>query len=528
MIATSSITELLNNSCSTYSDKIALICNGEQLTYGDLSSLSKSFALYLKQQGLRKGDVIALMMPNVLAYPIALFGAFHLGLTVVNVNPMYTAPEVKKVINDSNVDAMVVFAPVMAKVSSLKEAASFKCIVSVLPGPTLTGSSTVDQRNENTFQNIIFMEGTSSGDSQKIEQCDISPDDIAFLQYTGGTTGSPKAAMLSHANVVAAVSQFQSSMTFMEPGEEVILAPLPLYHIFGLVVTLFGSLVQGSRVLLVPDPRDIPSMADLLRQWPVTIMYGVSALFSGLYHLGNLAAEDLSSLKLCASGATALSKDVANKWQGLSGCPVVEGYGMTETSGIVSLQSDIRSKLFGTVGKQPEGVEISIRDEKGTDVATGEPGELCVKGPQVMVGYLNNQKETNEVFTEDGFLKTGDIAKIDQDGFVWLIDRVKDMINVSGFNVYPNEVEQIIDTYDGIIESCCVGSFDKKSGEVVKAFIVSTSEVDNEALLAHCRNYLTPYKIPKQIISVPSLPKSPVGKILRRELKELTDAVLDV
>jgi len=511
------IPELLNEVSRIYAEKPALICDGDVLSYSDLARQSSRFASYLQQQGLVKGDVVALILPNVLAYPIALFGAFRLGLTVVNVNPMYTLPEMDKVISDCGAKAIVAFEPVLVLVEKLAALPGLKCLVSVKPGSRSDAGSDTSPKQVTEFRAAIHTGG--AGLSHDIS---IAPGATAFLQYTGGTSGAPKAAILSHGNIIACIKQYQSMSSLDGLENEIILAPLPLYHIFGLTVCLLGSLATGSTVLLVPDPRDVPKMADLLRKWPVTTIFGVNALYLGLYYAGNLKREELASLKLCASGATALSRDIAEKWEELSGCPIVEGYGMTETSGLISLHPPERVGKPGTVGMPPQGSEVSIRDADGKTLGLNQPGELCVRGPQVMSGYLNDAEETRKAFTADGFLKTGDIARIDEDGFIWLIDRSKDMINVSGFNVYPNEVEQVIDKFDGVTESACVGFPDRKSGEVVKAFIVCEpqSEIDNEELLAHCRAHLTPYKVPKHITYLSALPKSPVGKTLRHKLRE--------
>jgi len=516
------ISEILDDVSKKYNNKTALVCDSEQLTYSELSKLSAQFAYYLKQEGLKKGDVIALVMPSILAYPIALFAAFRLGLTVVNVNPMYTFSEIEKVFGDSKVTATVVFAPMLANITKLSNVSSFKSVISVAPGPIKISNSNPVPEGVVDFVNAlrigdkgVWYNGWSQSDYPETS-------DIAFLQYTGGTTGAPKAAMLTHDNIVSCINQFLQMCTYIEPGSEVVLAPLPLYHIFGLVTGLLSSLSRGSTIILVSDPRDVPKMANILREWPVSIMYGVNALYSGLYHAGKLTKKDLLSLKLCGSGATALSKDVADKWLALSGCPIIEGYGMTETSGLISFMSENKYAQFGTVGFPVPNSEVSIRDEQGNKLAVNKIGELCIKGPQVMSGYLNNLEETVKTFYDDGALRTGDIARIDDKGYIWLVDRAKDMINVSGFNVYPNEVEQVIDTFEGVLESACVSAHDEKSGEVVKAYIVreNSKQVDIEQLLAHCRTQLTAYKIPKQIEFIAALPKSPVGKILRKNLKE--------
>lgn len=515
------ISHLLKRACSLFSDKKALSCNGEKLSYSQLQQQTIYFTNYLRSQGLKKGDTIALMMPNIIAYPIAIFAAFNLGLKVVNVNPSYTTPELEKVVSDCKPDTIIVFTPVLPTVKNIISIEPSLTIIRVDPTALSGNKSEEFSECEVSFEQALKLGKETKQEVEYTIQAEA--EDVAFLQYTGGTTGTPKAAILSHKNIISGIEQFQQMMTFMKQGEEVVLAPLPFYHIFGLVVTLLSSLSLGSHVVLISDPRDINNMADTLRKWPVSIIYGVSALYMGLYHMGKLEKEDLLDLKMCASGATALSKNIADKWHALTGCPITEGYGMTETAGLISLQSDNTSTIFGMVGKQLPNSQISIRDEKDNPVEVSSAGELCVKGPQVMSAYYNNPEETAKAFTTDGFFRTGDIARIDEKGNIWIVDRVKDMINVSGFNVYPNEVEQVINSFDGVLESGCIAMKSEKSGELVHAFIVLRDgcELDANQLIDHCKKKLTPYKIPKKVSFVNCLPKSPVGKVLRRKLKDL-------
>jgi len=512
-----SILGILESASERYSDKVALVCDNQALTYRELYDLSFYFANYLKQEGLVEGDTIALVMPSILAYPITLFAAYRLNLTVVNVNPMFTPAEVNKVIIDCEPKAIVVFAPMIGNIISSPQFKQFKKVVSVVPGPIATNQF------QKTHEGVAdFNEALSVGSKVNGQHDSNQFNDVAFLQYTGGTTGQPKAAMLTHNNIITCIQQFHLMTDYIESGKEVVLAPLPLYHIFGMVIGLLSSLAKGSTVLLISDPRDISKMASLFKEWEITMMYGVNALYSGLYHAGNLSKKDLLSLKLCGSGATALSKDIAEKWKTLADCPIIEGYGMTETSGLISFVPDNKEAQFGTVGLSLPNCSTTIRDEIGNILPINTIGELCIKGPHVMSGYYNAPDATAMIFCSDGALKTGDIARIDENGYIWLVDRAKDMINVSGFNVYPNEVEQEINLFEGVLESACVSSKDDKSGEVVKAYIVceDNKEVDVEALLLHCRERLTPYKIPKKVEIISALPKSPVGKILRKDLKK--------
>ncbi|MBU3004239.1 AMP-binding protein [Paraglaciecola arctica] len=516
-----SILEILDVASKKYCNKVALVCDQQELSYAELSQLSIQFAHYLKLKGLEKGDVIALVMPNVLAYPIALFAAYRLGLTVVNMNPMYTFSEIYKVVSDCEIKAVVVFAPMLENIAKLPSFNNFKSVVSVTPGPLR-----LDQVKQESSTLISFIDALNLGKTESERNGElealVKTEDVAFLQYTGGTTGQPKAAMLTHSNIVSCINQFELMTPYIQPSTEVVLAPLPLYHIFGLVIGLLSSLSQGSTILLISDPRDLPKMANLFREWSITMMYGVNALYSGLYHAGNLSKKDFASLKLCGSGATALSKSTAQKWHELTGCSIIEGYGMTETSGLISFMSENTSTEFGTVGLTLPNCETTIRDEHENILLANVVGELCVTGPNIMSGYYNASDETDNIFCADGALKTGDLARIDEHGYIWLVDRVKDMINVSGFNVYPNEIEQVINLFDGVLESACVSAKNDKSGEIVKAYIVSENgeKIDTEALLEHCRERLAAYKIPKLVELIAALPKSPVGKILRKDLKE--------
>jgi len=517
------LADLLENACETYSDKTALACGNETLTYNELAQSSRKLANFLGDQGLKKGDVVALMMPNVLAYPISVFAVLRAGLRIVNINPLYTANEVSKVITDSGARAIITFAPMQALVSSADPRGQLELVILVRPGPIAIHKPEEEGRGTYWLGTILGTEDSVlEGDENDISGCDV-----AFLQYTGGTTGVPKAAMLTHANVLSAISQYRSmAPQFTLSGSEVVLTPLPLYHIFALVFNLLIHLSIGANIILITDPRQPQSIIDAMRHWPVTIMSGVNTLYAGLLKMGGLTANDVSSLKLCASGATALSRKTEEQWLSYTGCHISEGYGMTETSGIISFHIVGENSTHGTVGLPLPDTQISIRTQDGEELGPDMPGELCIKGPQVMTGYFNNAEETANVMTADGFLRTGDIASTDAQGNISILDRSKDMINVSGFNVYPNEVEQVVGQFSGVSESACIGVPASTSGESVKIVVVTNGDTDisTDALLHHCRQQLTAYKVPKTVEFVTQLPKTPVGKVLRRRVRELYGA----
>ncbi len=517
------LVDLLENACQRYSNKIAIACGDETLSYHEFGRSSAKLAHFLTDKGLKKGDVVALMMPNVIAYPISIFAVLRAGLRIVNINPLYTVTEVGKVLIDSGARAVIAFSPMQDLVRGADPKGQLGLAILVRPGP-ITGSLTAEESRGNHYlDNILVKNQRVTSDYQQ----NISNSDTAFLQYTGGTTGVPKAAMLTHANVLSAIRQYRSMATgYTHSGSEVVLTPLPLYHIFALVFNLFIHLSIGGTIVLITDPRQPQTIVEAMRRWPITIMTGVNVLYAGLLNAGVLTENDVSSLKLCASGATALSSKTADRWLDLTGCHISEGYGMTETSGLISFQIEGEQDMQGTVGLALPGTRISIRNQDGEELGPDEPGELCIKGPQVMTGYLDNAEETANVMTPDGFLRTGDIASVDGGGHIRIIDRSKDMINVSGFNVYPNEVEQVVGQFSGVSEAACIGIPDSDSGETVKIVVVATDncEIDPDALLHHCRQQLTAYKVPKSVEFVCQLPMTPIGKVLRRRVRDLYGA----
>ncbi len=529
-----SLVVLLEESVGKYAALPAFTCMGKTITYGELDRQSRAFAAYLQQKlGLGKSARVALMMPNVLQYPVALFGVLRAGYTAVNCNPLYTPRELSGQLKDSGAEAIVIvenFAGTLAKVvgdtqvkgviiTRLGDMLSFpksavvnlvvKHVKKMVPEWDIPGA-------------IWFKDVLAQGQKLSLRPVDVEPDDLAFLQYTGGTTGTPKGAMLTHRNMVANLEQASAWIgPSVRAGEEVIVTALPLYHIFALTANCLTFMKIGARNVLITNPRDIPAFVKELDKEPFTALTGVNTLFNALLNHPDFAKLDFSTLKLTLGGGMAVQKVVAERWMKVTGKPLIEAYGLTETSPAVTINPMTLTSFNGAIGLPVPSTEISIRGVDDEEVGIGEPGELCVRGPQVMKGYWQRPDETALVFTDDGFLRTGDMARFDEKGFVYIIDRTKDMINVSGFNVYPNEVEAVMASHPGVLEAGVVGVPDETTGEAVKAVIVKRDpELTEQALIAFCREQLTGYKVPRHIEFRQELPKTVVGKILRRELRE--------
>ena len=529
-----SLVVLLEESVGKYAALPAFTCMGKTITYGELDRQSRAFAAYLQQKlGLGKSARVALMMPNVLQYPVALFGVLRAGYTAVNCNPLYTPRELSGQLKDSGAEAIVIvenFAGTLAKVvgdtqvkgviiTRLGDMLSFpksavvnlvvKHVKKMVPEWDIPGA-------------IWFKDVLAQGQKLSLHPVDVEPDDLAFLQYTGGTTGTPKGAMLTHRNMVANLEQASAWIgPSVRAGEEVIVTALPLYHIFALTANCLTFMKIGARNVLITNPRDIPAFVKELDKEPFTALTGVNTLFNALLNHPDFAKLDFSTLKLTLGGGMAVQKVVAERWMKVTGKPLIEAYGLTETSPAVTINPMTLTSFNGAIGLPVPSTEISIRGVDDEEVGIGEPGELCVRGPQVMKGYWQRPDETALVFTDDGFLRTGDMARFDEKGFVYIIDRTKDMINVSGFNVYPNEVEAVMASHPGVLEAGVVGVPDETTGEAVKAVIVKRDpELTEQALIAFCREQLTGYKVPRHIEFRQELPKTVVGKILRRELRE--------
>lgn len=527
------VLEIFDEAVRKHKNTAAFINFDTSLTYHELDVLSGRFASYLQNTlGLKKGDRIALQMPNVLQYPIALFGAIRAGLIVVNTNPLYTAREMKHQFNDSGATTIVILAQFAHLLESILPETQIKNVVVTEVGDQLP----FVKKNLINFvlryvkkmvpayslKHHKWSECLSLGMNQTYTQPEFKPEDILFLQYTGGTTGVAKGAVLTHRNIVANSLQICYWMRpKLSEGKEISIAPLPLYHIFSLTVCCFGFMRFGTTNVLITNPRDIPAFIKDMRKYKFTIMTGVNTLFNALTNHPDLKTVDFSSLKISVAGAMALQTAVKEKWNKMTGTNVIEGYGLTESSPVACVNPIDGTDRAGSIGIPVPNTYVKLLDDDDNDVTTtGKPGELCLKGPQVMQGYYNRPEETAKVLT-DGWLKTGDIATMDPDGFFRIVDRKKDMILVSGFNVYPNEVEDVIAQHPKVKEVAAIGVPDEHSGEVVKVFVVKNDDsLTEKEVIEFAKKSLTNYKAPKKVEFAVDLPKTNVGKILRRELRD--------
>lgn len=529
-----SIVEILEQSCSRHKDQTAYTNFGTRLTYGELDRQTRCFAAWLQKKGLVKGDRIALVMPNILQYPVALFGALRAGLVIVNTNPLYTARELKHQLVDSGARAVVIlenFANVLEQVRSdvpaefiittkIGERLDFpkgplvnfalKYVKKVIPRWSLPGSLTFNQ---------VLKEGARA----KFEQADLGHEDLAFLQYTGGTTGVAKGAMLTHRNMVANMLQSRAWMSAAGIGTstETVITALPLYHIFALTANCLVFMSFGGVNVLITNPRDMPGFVKELGKVPFSVIPGVNTLFNGLLNTPGFAELDFSTLKGALGGGMAVQRAVAERWKAVTGTTLVEAYGLTETSPAVCINPMKMEEYNGCIGLPISSTECGIMNAEGELLPQGEVGELVVRGPQVMKGYWKRPDETAKVITRDGWLLTGDVATMTENGFFKIVDRKKDMILVSGFNVYPNEIEDVVALHPKVLEVAVIGVPDAKSNEAVKVFIVKADpSLSEEEIRAHCAGQLTGYKRPRHVEFRDDLPKSNVGKILRRELRD--------
>ena len=533
-----SLVDLVEVAFEKYKDLVAFENLGKSLNYKEVQEMSNHFAAYLQNDlKLKKGDRIALMMPNLLQYPIAIFGALKAGLIVVNTNPLYTAREMQHQLKDAEVDVIVIlknFAHVLEKVlpnTNIKHVitTSIGDLLGTAKGAVVNFMVKYVKKmipNYNIPTAISFKSCLKEGAKSSFKEVPINNDDIAFLQYTGGTTGLAKGAMLTHRNIQANLEQILEWIKGdMSPTKEVCITALPLYHIFALTVNLFTFVKYGSKNILITNPRDISGFIKELKKHKFSCLSGVNTLFNHLLSNPNFKEIDFSHLKVSLGGGMAVQNHVAKKWKETTNNPIVEAYGLTETSPGASCNPINGTERIGTIGLPLPSTEFKLIDDAGNVLGVDEIGEILVKGPQVMTGYWNKSKETEEVL-KDGWLYTGDMGKMDEDGFFKVVDRKKEMINVSGFNVYPNEVEDVLTSHPEILEAGVIGIPNKKSNEVVKAYLVKkdkNSTLTPESVKKHCEEFMTRYKIPKEIVFVEELPKSNVGKILRRKLKEIDE-----
>jgi long-chain acyl-CoA synthetase len=528
-----SLRDVFEESCSKYADRKAYTCMGKSITFSELDTLTAAFGAWLQGQGCKKGSRVALMMPNVLQYPVCLFGALRAGCTIVNVNPLYTARELEHQLNDSGAEILIVvenfaatYQEIAAKtkvrkviVTSIGELLGFKGLIvdlvlrkvkKMIPAWNLPGS-------------LRLSDALADGRKRKLEVVPVGHDDIAFLQYTGGTTGVSKGAILLHRNIVGNLLQARAwILPFLgHDSAEVILTPLPLYHIFSLTANCLTFMTLGAENVLIPNPRDIPGFVKEMAKHKFTVMTGVNTLFNALVNNPEFAKLDFSTFRVTLGGGMAVQEAVAVKWKKVTGCTLIEAYGLTETSPAATINPVDIPAYNGSIGLPISSTEIELRDDDGKPVPLGQPGEICIRGPQVMAGYWQRPDETSKVMDKDGWFASGDIGVMDEKGFVRIVDRKKDMILVSGFNVYPNEIEGVVAMHPGVLECAAVGVPDKKSGEAVRLYVVRKDDaLTADDVIKHCREHLTGYKCPREVEFRKDLPKSNVGKILRRELRD--------
>ena len=535
MTGVDSLNQLFAQSFEQFGDRLAFSCMGKSITFQELDLASTQFAAYLQSLGLNKGDRVALMMPNVLQYPIALLGALKAGCVVVNVNPMYTSRELAHQLKDSGADMLVIlenFAHVYEKAAN-QVAVKHVLVTSVgelmgLKGWLINGilryvKKAVPAWQLNSFD--TFQEALRRGQQHSLTPVNLTPDDVAFLQYTGGTTGVAKGAVLLHKNILANIHQIEA---WIQPGlkhrsidQLVFICALPMYHIFALTACCLYGIRAGGLNVLVTNPRDIQGFVRLLSKLKkFHIFPAVNTLFNALMNHPQFSKIDFYNLLVSIGGGMAVQKSVADRWQALTGSPIAEGYGLSETSPVVCCNTPLIDGFTGHIGLPLPGTDVLIVDEHEHSLPLGQAGEICIRGPQLMAGYWNNSQETQQSMTRAGYFKTGDIGQMNQDGYVKIIDRKKDTILVSGFNVYPNEVEEVLAMLPGVAECAAVGVKDEQSGEAVKVFIVKKDpNLSEQLVLEHCKAQLTNYKRPKHIEFREELPKTAVGKILRRELR---------
>jgi long-chain acyl-CoA synthetase len=528
-----SLVDVIQASAEKYKSQVAFENMGKQMTFSEIDRLSDDFASFLQNEiKLQKGDRIALQMPNLLQYPIAMFGALKAGVIVVNTNPLYTKPEMEHQFNDAGVKAIVILANFACNLETILKNTSIEHVIVTEIGDLIGGFkgrliNFVVKRikkmvpSYNIPSALSFKECLAKGGSHQFTKVEIKSDDLAFLQYTGGTTGVSKGAMLTHRNVTSNVIQVRAWISnLMSKDGEIMITALPLYHIFALVVNGLIMYALGAKNVLITNPRDMDGFVKELSKHKFSMITGVNTLYNGLLNHPKFSSLDFSKLKFAAGGGMAVQKVVAEKWKEVTGQPLLEGYGLTETSPVLTFNPTDGKDRIGTIGVPAPSTELKLLDDEGNEVAVGERGEICAKGPQVMKGYWQREEETEEVFI-NGWLRTGDIGMMDEDGFFRIVDRKKEMILVSGFNVYPNDVENVIASHPKVLELGAVGVPDSKSNEAVKVFVVKKDDsLTEDELKEYCKENLTGYKRPKHIEFVNELPKSNVGKVLRRILKE--------
>jgi long-chain acyl-CoA synthetase len=526
------LVDFLKECFEKYKNNDAFECMGKKITYRETDVLSTQFAAYLHSRGLSPGDRIAIMMPNLLQYPIAVFGALKAGLIIVNTNPLYTPREMQFQFDDSGARAIVILENFASNLESILSKTKIDTVIITTVGEMLGGikGTFVDfavkcikrMVPKYEIQNTVtFRHALKEGKKFSVKEFRNCSDDVIVHQYTGGTTGVSKGAMLTNGNLVANMMQVRACMqNHLVEGKEITLSPLPLYHIFAFTINCLAMLNFGAHTVLVTNARDIGSIVKEFKRNKISLMTGLNTLFNALLNNDEFRKCDFSTLKITAGGGMAIQKVVAERWKSTTGCSLTEGYGLTESSPLITINPLDGSGKPGSIGLPVSSTEIRIMSDEGIEVGFNETGEIQCRGPQVMKGYYNQPGETANALTPDGWLCTGDIGKMDDDGFMYIVDRKKDMILVSGFNVFPNEIENVVSSHPKVLEVAAIGVPDDKSGEVVKIFVVKKdSSLKKEEIIAYCKENLTGYKVPKHVEFRSELPKTNVGKILRRELR---------
>jgi long-chain acyl-CoA synthetase len=527
-----SVGELFENSCTKFAARPAFHCMGKTLSFGEIDRTSRDFAAWVQAKGLAKGARVAIMMPNCLQYPVALFGTLRAGYTVVNVNPLYTARELEHQLKDSGAEMIVILENFAHTLEEVLPRVPVKHVAVAALGDLLGVKGHIVNfvvRNVKKMVPAFELPGAErfnavlkAGAGLPMKPFDTGQEDLAFLQYTGGTTGVSKGAMLTHQNILANIAQSSWNLTAALGGETpVIITALPLYHIFSLTVNCLLMAKMGGFNILITNPRDIPAFVKELAKHRYNMITGVNTLFNAFLNNPDFRKLDFSHVKVCGAGGMAMQKTVADRWKQVTGKVILEGYGLTETSPVATMNPPSLAEFNGSIGLPIPSTDIEIRDDDNKSVPLGQPGEICIKGPQVMKGYWQHPEETAKVIDAGGFLHTGDVGVMDPEGYIRIVDRKKDMILVSGFNVYPNEIEQVVAMHPGVLEVAAIGVADEHSGEVPKLFIVKKDPaLTAEAILEFCKNKLTGYKRPKHVEFRAELPKTNVGKILRRALRD--------
>ena len=517
------IVTMMMEACERFDSRPAFSNFGSQLTYRQVAELSDYFAAWLQQEAeISKGERVALMAPNTLAFPVAMFGIVKTGAVQVNVNPFYTARELQHQLNDAGVKTIVVFAASAAVLAEVIADTAIERVV-IIQSNDLSGRDSENQPLDDRLNHAVtFTDALEAGKNLRFEPPTIDGDDLLFLQYTGGTTGLSKGAMLTHRNLVANILQYEAfAGDAIDWGNEVVITAIPMYHIFALMVNTLSYFRFGSTNVLITNPRDMSGFVEEWSKWRVTVFTGVNTLYNGLMLTPGFADNDFSRLKICIGGGAAVQEAVSEKWKQVTGQHIREGYGLSETSPVLTLNPMHVDWFSCSIGIPLSSTDISLRDDQGDEVAAGESGELCARGPQVMKGYWQNPVATDQAITKDGYFRTGDIATVDEKGYFRIVDRKKDMILVSGFNVYPNEIEAVVAHMPGVTECACIGVPDDKSGEAVKLFVVTLDEsLDQATVRSFCQQEMAGYKVPKHVEFIEELPKSTVGKILRRKLRD--------